>query len=490
MKRFQEQLKKRAESVNMRAFERRELRERLVAYMEYHPLPQSAMQQSTKSEFVTETYRRVEVKTSLIASFVGSFAVLLLIIVPVAAERAVPGDVLYPVKVNFNEEIRSTLAVSPYAKVEWETKRLERRIAEARLLASEGRLTEDVEAEVTEAVRAHSDAAQQGIAEIRETDSDEAAIAEIAFESALAVQSEVLEGTLKKEVVASGGASTTPGHSVAGLAGAVEATRRTLSENKTVVQPSYEKLAARIELETSRAYELFESVKPIALEAEVRDIERRIGDVERKILEAKQVHDGQELVDEDNASSTDAAAAEVLLLRAALSDIQKLISFMTDIDVRENVTIEELVPITLTLEEREAAVVTLQEEAKQRWDTFSALLETIATDALSQKVASGLTEATARIQDSVAALEAGDIAVAELAIREAHAYLNDIQTLTAGVADTVVPNEGGDASTTPATSTDDAATGTGTVGEVEGIATTSTTSVEREEEEGVTDSVE
>ena len=59
---------------------------------------------------------------------------------------------------------------SPYEKVEWETKRLERRIAEARMLAEEGKLTDEVQEAVAEAVKGHSDAAQQGIAELHQTD--------------------------------------------------------------------------------------------------------------------------------------------------------------------------------------------------------------------------------------------------------------------------------------------------------------------------------
>ena len=39
MKRFSEQLYKKSTSVKLQAAEKRELRERLVSYMEYHPLP-------------------------------------------------------------------------------------------------------------------------------------------------------------------------------------------------------------------------------------------------------------------------------------------------------------------------------------------------------------------------------------------------------------------------------------------------------------------
>ncbi|MEZ4200705.1 MAG: hypothetical protein R3B69_03975 [Candidatus Paceibacterota bacterium] len=124
----------------------------------------------------------------------------------------------YPVKVGFNEEVRSTLALSPYQKVEWETTRLERRIAEARLLASEGKLTPEVEAEMAEAVKAHNDAAQKEIASIRATDSEEAALASIALSSALTVQSESLESQLEEGAASSSGSSVVALASVVGAA--------------------------------------------------------------------------------------------------------------------------------------------------------------------------------------------------------------------------------------------------------------------------------
>ena len=41
MKRFSEQLHKKSESISLKMEEKNALRERLVSYMEYHPLPAS-----------------------------------------------------------------------------------------------------------------------------------------------------------------------------------------------------------------------------------------------------------------------------------------------------------------------------------------------------------------------------------------------------------------------------------------------------------------
>lgn len=57
-----------------------------------------------------------------------------------AAEGSLPGDVLYPVKVGINEEVRATLAPTAQAKAAWEAERAERRLAEAETLATRGEL--------------------------------------------------------------------------------------------------------------------------------------------------------------------------------------------------------------------------------------------------------------------------------------------------------------------------------------------------------------
>lgn len=53
-----------------------------------------------------------------------------------AAENAVPGDVLFPVKVHVNEQVRGAVAVSPKAKAEWEVRLVERRLEEVEKLAT------------------------------------------------------------------------------------------------------------------------------------------------------------------------------------------------------------------------------------------------------------------------------------------------------------------------------------------------------------------
>lgn len=460
MKRFSEQFHKKAQNIRLSAAERSELHERLVSYMEYHPLPQQ-LRTTAKTPLATkltsEPFAIFNIDFSVVRAFTGVFAVILVVVVPVLAERAVPGDVLYPVKIQFNEELRSTLTLSPYAQVEWETERLERRLAEARLLANEGKLTDEVEAEVATAVKEHSDKAKQSIAKIRETDADEAALAEITFASALAVQSEVLEGHLAKGAAGTKGDSNP---SVVALADVVAKEQQSAEAAQATVAPSYERLLARVEEETTNTFELFESVKDSASEEEVANIERRLSDIERKVLQAIALHDtlaratssseegseeviaGREAVStsdeepvfDEAATGTEEVVAEpvvseadqptaVALLRAALTDIRKLTSFMTDIDVRANVAIDDLVPVVLTDDERHNA---LRDALAALRENRVGLTDRDVEQARLEKFAAGVRNLDVILGEAEAAFTDSKLEAAETAVREAQAMVRDL----------------------------------------------------------------
>lgn len=353
MKRFTEQLQKQASHLKLSAEERSMLRDRLVTYMEYHPLPstmkQAAPAQAGKTSFFA-TY-----KTVFYRAAAPALTVFVMIAVPVLAERSNPGDVLYPVKVRFNEEVVSQLNNSPYEAIAWESERLERRIAEARLLASEGKLTGEVEAEVAAAVKAQSQKTRDKIEELRTTDADEAAIADINFATALEVQNEVLE------------ADAAAGQSQGGVLASVVAEESAAADiTGDAAEPSMEKLLARIESESTSATELFASVRADASSEEVADIERRLATIAEKVVQAQAPVPPESAtaalvaettgttsvattVSVTTSTTTDAPAiaAEAMkerinLLREALKDVRKLISFMTNIDVRASVTVDDL----------------------------------------------------------------------------------------------------------------------------------------------------
>lgn len=58
-----------------------------------------------------------------------------------AAESALPGDTLYPIKLNVNEEVRAKLSLTPAAKAMWNAKRADRRVQEVARMVERGTLT-------------------------------------------------------------------------------------------------------------------------------------------------------------------------------------------------------------------------------------------------------------------------------------------------------------------------------------------------------------
>ena len=410
MKQFQSQLKKKANEISLKASEKRELRERLVAYMEYHPLPNKSAKLVQENKLIaSEPFFSIHLNSFFVRNVAGAFVLLLMVGVPLVAERSVPGDVLYPVKVQFNEEVRSTLTRSSYDKVVWETERLERRVSEARLLAKEGKLTPEAEAKVVKAVKEHGEAVQQELETMRDNNADEAVIAEIAYNSALDVQSAILKS--------GNNSSNTTGMGIA----MVLAEGRAVEHTPGPGTVSVELLKARLELETTRSYELMQSITQYVSPEELFDIRRRLEDIQRNIAKVY----GEE--GEYGEYGEDAYE----ILTKALSSTQKLIVFMTDIDVQENVDVEELVPVQLTDEEREAEISEVSAYVKSlvaRVKNHLASEAKIEID-VREKVELSLPKIVNLQNEAVLANEAGLHDKSLEALKEAKEYLDNVVSM-------------------------------------------------------------
>lgn len=354
MKRFSEQLHTKAKSVTLKAAEQRELRERIISYMEYHPFEQSVSRPAKNPRTLTiPGYQVVRIPFSTMLKWSGMTAMFLLITIPVLAEKSVPGDSLYAVKVQFTEELRSSLTLTPYGRVEWETERLNRRIAEAKLLVNEGKLTDEVEAEIAAAVKEHSDIVRGEIEALREDDADQAALAVIELSTTLELQSTSLqeEGSAMLASAVYDAATANPAQMV------VDALNESLSSQASQVDaatiPAYDKTMARVEINTTRAYELLESLALAPDDQLRREIGRRLEDAARSIEQSKSLRAENEVL-----------AGEQLV--DVLQRTQKLIVYMSDIGANSSIALETIVPILLTPEEQREKLIALTLEVNKK----------------------------------------------------------------------------------------------------------------------------
>lgn len=379
-----------AQTIRLRAAERRAMRESLRSYIAYHPIDVveevTASQPTIAVSKIQALISFFDNKTIRISSVASVAVVVLLVGVPALAEHAVPGDVLYPVKVHVNEEVKASLQTSPYEKVAWEAERVERRIAEAQLLATEGKLTEEAEATLTEALKEHAETATKEIAQLRETDASEAEVVQVVFESTLDVQTAVLEteGATSVTLKATG----TPS-GISSIAAAVRGARAEVGDQASATTSiSYDRVFARIEGDVVKAEELANSLEKVISESEKEDITRRLNDARDAIASAKELHDKGE------------GEKSLASLRATLADVQKLTIFLSDINVRSSVALERIVPKKLTEEEQLLALDRDAAKLKTQYGDFVVIANAFADgkqkDELLEKV-EALADAIAQI---------------------------------------------------------------------------------------------
>ena len=60
------------------------------------------------------------------------------------AESSLPGDFLYPLKININEPLRSVIILDQVSKTDWEIQKINRRLEEIEAVTSRGDLDDDI----------------------------------------------------------------------------------------------------------------------------------------------------------------------------------------------------------------------------------------------------------------------------------------------------------------------------------------------------------
>ncbi|MBI4128631.1 MAG: hypothetical protein HY460_01150, partial [Parcubacteria group bacterium] len=166
-KKFIKNLKK----ISLASDERARTRSAILSFMRENPLPKEAEARKTqRAPLRLFTVQR---------PFAIALAALLIVVlgggVALAAEAALPGDLMYPVKIHVTEELRATLAGSLEDKAQWEVERLLRRFEEVEQLLAQGKLDVKKTALVSQNLINGSFAVKQKAAALQSRDKLEAA---------------------------------------------------------------------------------------------------------------------------------------------------------------------------------------------------------------------------------------------------------------------------------------------------------------------------
>lgn len=139
-----------------------------------------------------------------IAAYVGrsgvrvfSFATILLLsgggTAVLAAERSVPGDMLYSIKVNITEPALDKIYDTVEEKARWQGEKTVRRLREAETLALQGRLDEEKSKVIEEKIKEHGEEFYAVISDLStSTESETRESVEIEYESKVRAHSKIL----------------------------------------------------------------------------------------------------------------------------------------------------------------------------------------------------------------------------------------------------------------------------------------------------------
>jgi hypothetical protein len=166
----------RMKKIGLGAEARLRMREELEAFADFHGVRIAEevrsideVQRTSVFSLFISSHSRIMKATLLIALMVGMGGSSL------AAQNALPGDLLYPVKVHVNENVRGAFALDANTKATLQLALLEERLQEAKELSASGKLHGEVEADVLatiatqvdKTVRAANEAEAETGAEVR-----------------------------------------------------------------------------------------------------------------------------------------------------------------------------------------------------------------------------------------------------------------------------------------------------------------------------------
>lgn len=83
-----------------------------------------------------------------------------------AAEGSLPGEILYPVKININENLIAAVKFTPVDRASWEVDKTERRLSEASALIAKGEIDLEAQTQIEDSFEKTAGIAQDGIQDL------------------------------------------------------------------------------------------------------------------------------------------------------------------------------------------------------------------------------------------------------------------------------------------------------------------------------------
>lgn len=151
------------------------MREKLIRYIEAHPLQHVSRTSSARKKFpffFNMRSKRVLSGIVLLGILAGGS-------LSFAAEGTLPGDTLYPIKINMNEPVRGAILVSSQAKADWDMRLVERRLDEITKLSESRGASPEVRQTAEEKLANYTDRVKKHIDRFENQNDHEEAVLEL-----------------------------------------------------------------------------------------------------------------------------------------------------------------------------------------------------------------------------------------------------------------------------------------------------------------------
>lgn len=159
------QLKDRLESLNevrLSKSSRERLATDLKAYAVFHPVREAGQDRfKMQVPFIGPVITFITHPKKFMPALIITFALLAGGGTSLAAQNAVPGELLYPIKIDVNEKVISALTIGDEAEASLHAKLAKERLEEAEDLAADGKLDAELALALGTDLKAHSDQAER-----------------------------------------------------------------------------------------------------------------------------------------------------------------------------------------------------------------------------------------------------------------------------------------------------------------------------------------